>query len=100
MAAIRFPAGVKPGRKLVEIGAASCTDAEILAILLGSGGRGYTALDAASALIERYGTLGSLMGRGLDEIAKVRGIKAVRAIRLAAAYELCQRVLQETARDA
>ena len=72
----------------------------ILAILLGSGGRGYTALDAASALIERYGTLGSMMGCALDEIATVRGIKAVRAIRLAAAYELCQRVLKETARDA
>ncbi len=90
---------MKPGRKLIELGARGCTDAEILAILLGSGGRGYTALDAASALLERYGTLASLMGRSLDEIAAVRGIKAVRAIRLAAAYELCQRVLKETARD-
>lgn len=90
---------MKPGRKLIELGAGECSDAEILAILLGSGGRGYSALDAATALIERYGTLGALMGRGLDEVATVRGIKVVRAIRLAAAYELCQRVLTETARD-
>jgi hypothetical protein len=39
------------------------------------------------------------MGRALDDLAAVRGIKAVRAIRLAAAYELCQRVLKETARE-
>ena len=91
---------MKPGRKLVEQGAPKCTDAEILAILLGSGGRGYSALDVATALLDRYGTLASLMGRTLDEIAAVRGIKAVRAIRLAAAYELCQRVLKEVARDA
>ena len=90
---------MKPGRKLIESGAAACSDAEILAILLGSGGRGYSAVDAASALLDRYGTLGSLMGRGLDEVATVRGIKAVRAIRLAAAYELCQRVLEEISRD-
>ena len=90
---------MKPGRKLIELGARECTDAEILAILLGSGGRGYTALDAATALIERYGTLGALMGCALDEVATVRGIKTVRAIRLAAAYELCQRVLKEIARD-
>lgn len=90
---------MKPGRKLVELGAQHCTDAEILAILLGTGGRGYSALDAATALIERFGTLGALMGRGRDEVATVRGIKAVRAIRLAAAYELCQRVLKEIARD-
>jgi DNA repair protein RadC len=40
-------------------------------------------------LLERYGTLVSLMGRPLDELAGIRGIKAVRAIRLAAAYEFC-----------
>lgn len=90
---------MKPGRKLIEQGASECSDAEILAILLGSGGRGYSALDAANALLDRYGTLGTLMDRGLDEVAQVRGIKAVRAIRLAAAYELCQRVLKEIARD-
>ena len=91
---------MKPGRKLIEQGARQCSDAEILAILLGSGGRGYSALDAATTLMERHGTLGSLMGLSLDEVAAVRGIKTVRAIRLAAAYELCQRVLKEIARDA
>jgi hypothetical protein len=39
------------------------------------------------------------MNRPLDEIAQVRGIKVVRAIRLAAAYEICQRLLKEIARD-
>jgi DNA repair protein RadC len=91
---------MKPGRKLVDQGAANCTDAEILAIILGSGGRGYSALDAAKQLLEQYGTLSSLMDRPLSELAGVRGIKAVRAIRLAAAYELCQRLLKELDRDA
>jgi DNA repair protein RadC len=91
---------VKPGRKLVELGAASCSDSEILAILLGSGGRGYTALDSARALLDKYGTLASLMGRPLDEIAAVRGIKTVRAVRLAATFEFCQRVLKEIDREA
>lgn len=91
---------VKPGRKLVEAGAPQCSDAELLAILLGSGGPGFSALDTANALLDKYGTLSGLMNRRLDEIAQVRGVKAVRAIRLAAAYELCQRLLKEVARDA
>ena len=91
---------MKPGRKLLEQGASSCTDAEILAILLGSGGPGYSALDSANALIDKYGTLPALMNRQLDEIARIRGVKAVRAIRLAAAYELCQRLLKEIDRNA
>jgi DNA repair protein RadC len=90
---------VRPGRKLVEAGPEHCSDVELVAILLGSGGRGYSALDSASALLDKYGTLAGLMNRPLDEIAGVRGIKAVRAIRLAAAFELCQRLLKEIARD-
>jgi len=87
---------MKPGRTLLDAGAESCSDAELLAILLGSGGRGYSALDSANALLDKYGTLAGLMNRSLDEIAQVKGIKVVRAIRLAAAYEICQRLLNET----
>jgi DNA repair protein RadC len=39
------------------------------------------------------------MNRSLEEVAQIRGIKVVRAIRLAAAYEICQRLLKEAARD-
>jgi len=58
-----FHSGVQPGRVLLEIGAGSCSDAQILAILLGSGGRGYSALDSANALLDKYGTLAGLMNR-------------------------------------
>ena len=63
-------------------------------------GPGYTAVDSANALLDKYGTLSALMNRSLDEIAGIRGIKAARAIRLAAAYERCQRLLKEIDRDA
>jgi DNA repair protein RadC len=77
----------------------NCSDAELLAILLGSGGRGYSALDSANALLDKYGTLAGLTNRSLDEVAQVRGIKVVRAIRLAAAFEICQRLMKEASRD-
>jgi len=82
------------------MGAGHCSDAELLAIVIGSGGRNYSALDSAHALLDKYGTLAGLMNRPLDEIAQIKGIKVVRAIRLAAAYEICQRLLKEIARDA
>jgi DNA repair protein RadC len=98
-AAWGFLFALKPGRTLLEKGAGSCSDAELLAILLGSGGRGYSALDSANALLDQYGTLAGLMNCPLEEVAQVKGIKVVRAIRLAAAYEICQRLLKEVARD-
>ena len=97
---VSFPCCMKPGRKLLESGVERCSDAELLAILLGSGGRGYSALDSANALLDKYGTLAGLINRQLDEVAQVKGIKVVRAIRLAAVYEICQRLLNEVARDA
>ncbi|MGA2750786.1 MAG: UPF0758 domain-containing protein [Verrucomicrobiota bacterium] len=91
---------MKPGRILLEAGARNCSDAQLLAILLGSGGKGYSALDSANALLDRYGTLAGMMNRPLDEVAQIRGIKVVRAVRLAAAYEICQRLLKEIDREA
>jgi len=97
---LHFDGAVKPGRILLEAGARNCSDAQLLAILLGSGGKGYSALDSANALLDRYGTLAGMMNRPLDEVAQIRGIKVVRAVRLAAAYEICQRLLKEIDREA
>jgi len=90
---------MKPGRKLVEMGADSCTDADLLAILIGSGGRGYSAEGVARNLMERFGTLSSMMGKPLKDIAAIRGIGAVKAIRLAAAYEIARRLVKELERN-
>ena len=64
---------MKPGRKLVEEGPSACSDAEILAILIGTGGRGYTALDCANHVLERYGTLANLMDQPLIGLTETRG---------------------------
>jgi DNA repair protein RadC len=86
---------VKPGRKLVERGAESCSDAEILAILIGTGGPAYSALDCAGELLDKYGTVTDLMDRPIADLTSVRGIKATKAVRIAAAYELARRLIQE-----
>jgi DNA repair protein RadC len=52
-------------------------------------------LDAANALLAKCGTLTGIMGKPLSELADVRGIKAVRAIRIAAAYEITSRLIKE-----
>jgi DNA repair protein RadC len=86
---------MKPGRRFVELGGAGCRDVELLAILIGSGIPGRPAERIASDLLERYGTLAGLMGRPLSEIAGIRGLGPVKAIRVAAAYELTRRILRE-----
>ena len=90
---------MKPGRKFIEAGPTACSDAEILAILIGSGGPGYSALDSANSVLERFGTLANVMDKPLRELAEIRGIGAVRAIRIAAAFELVCRIVQHLERN-
>lgn len=85
---------MKPGRKLIEQGADRCTDQEILAILLGTGGPGYSAQDIAAQVLEQYGDLARLMDLPLRELAAVKGLGPVKAIRIAAAYELARRIIK------
>jgi DNA repair protein RadC len=85
---------VKPGRKLVEQGAESLTDAEVLALLIGSGCSGHSAEDIARELIARFGSLAGLMDHPLGDMADIKGLGAVKLLRVAGAYELVRRIVR------
>ena len=50
-----IPTGQRPRERLLELGAESLADAELLAVLLGTGARGASALALAHALLAEYG---------------------------------------------
>ncbi len=73
-------------------GARSLADAEIVAILLGSGIRGASALAVARRLLLSVDhNLDELARRQVQDLVKTAGIGRVRAIRLVAALELGRR---------
>jgi DNA repair protein RadC len=88
----RWPAEDRPRERLYHKGAESLADAELLAIQLGAGLVGCSAMDMARDLLSRYGSLSGLAGRGIAELAAVRGVGPVKAVRLAAAFEITRRL--------
>lgn len=84
-----------PGGKLRELGAAALTEAELLAVLLGSGVPGRSALDIAQDILNRYGSLRNLARRPLEELLDIPGLGDVKILRLAAAFELARRLCLE-----
>ena len=52
-----WPRDERPREKLLERGAAALSDAEILAILLGSGRKGRSAVDVAREVLLRFGSI-------------------------------------------
>jgi DNA repair protein RadC len=82
----------RPREKLLLRGPQALTEAELLALLLGSGSRGLTAVDLAREILHEAGTLGGLALRSAREMMRMRGIGPAKAALLSAAFEIGRRV--------
>ena len=82
---------LRPREKLCTRGVAALTEAELLALLLGSGTPGRSALRVARALARR--PPGELAAWPLARWLRVRGIGLARAAALTAAFEMGRRAL-------
>jgi len=87
-----FPSD-RPREKLVRHGVAALGDNELVALVLGSGGRRAGALALANELLVARGGLHGLIRSTCDDLAGVGGIGLARASQILAALELGRRTL-------
>jgi DNA repair protein RadC len=87
-----WPSEERPREKLLARGAAVLSQAELLAILLGSGVRGASALDMGRNLLIQAGSLNALLA---SDLAEVPGLGPAKRARIVAALELARRALRE-----
>ncbi len=90
----------RPRERLVAKGAAALKTEELIAILLRTGTRGTSALDAARQLLDRFGSLDKLATATLEDIQAVRGLGRDKAVTLKSAFTLAQRMAEELPREA
>jgi DNA repair protein RadC len=88
----------RPREKLERLGPAALGDNELVAVVIGSGGRGRTALDLANDLLQSVGGVQALTRVVHDEIRCVAGVGPARAARILGAIELGRRTLLRAAR--
>ena len=88
-----------PGGKLREKGAESLTDAELLAILLSTGIPGKTAEQIAQEILDRFGGFKGMANQPLQKFLEVKGVGARKIIRIAAAFEIAKRVVEEVLKE-
>lgn len=91
-----WPAEERPREKLLARGAGALSDAELLAIFLGSGLRGRDAVQTSRELLAAHGPLRRLLENEPEALARLPGLGPARACRLAAALELGHRHLAAT----
>ena len=82
----------RPREKLLLKGRQALSDAELIAILIGSGTRNITAVDLAKSILAAFQNDLSMLGRvQIDDLKQFKGIGEAKAITILAALELGRR---------
>lgn len=91
-----LPAGERPRERLRALGAQALSTTELVALLLGAGGRAGSALDCAQALLAHGdGSLGRLAAVPVAGLTRIPGVGVARAVAVQAALELGRRMASE-----
>lgn len=86
-----WPSGDRPVEKLIAQGPQSLSDAELIAVLLGSGVSGVSAVDMARQILVRFGGLTALFSADRRELVSLTGVGAKRYALFQVVRELARR---------
>lgn len=99
MAITDWPVGERPRERLLAQGAATLSDAELLAIFLRVGVTGKSAVDLARDLIRHFGSLNRLFAASESEFSAIPGMGPAKYAQLQAVLEMSRRALGETLKN-
>jgi DNA repair protein RadC len=83
------------GGKFRELGAESLTDKELLSILISSGIKGKSAETIADEILTKFGSFKGLFEQPFDKLRKIKGLGDVKIIRIASAFEIARRIVNQ-----
>jgi len=86
-----LPAAERPRERLALRGPGGLSASELVAVVLGTGGGGRSAIDVADELLARHDGVRALASASDAELATTAGLGKAKAARLAAAFELGRR---------
>lgn len=91
-----LPQGMRPYEKCFTYGAASLSDAELLAVLLRTGTKEESSINLAYRILSECAgddNLAALCRLGSDKLCKIKGIGKVKAVQILCAVELGKRLM-------
>lgn len=92
----QWPVAERPRERMLKHGASNLSDAELLAIVLGSGHRDRNAIDLARDMLSGLGSLRSILQSDEKAICAFNGVGRTRYAVLQAITEIAKRSLLET----
>ena len=90
-----MPEHLRPREKLLELGADSLSDAELLAIFLRTGVKGLNAIELSQQLLTQHQSIQGLFSLSCDEFCQQLGLGPAKYVQLQAVLELSKRFFSE-----
>lgn len=88
-----LPFEAKPREKALRFGIETLSDAELLAVIIGSGVKNYSALEIANNLLKDHCTLKNISNTNYETLSKYKGLKKVGSLKLLATFEFYKRLI-------
>jgi len=92
-----WPEDERPRERLIKHGADSLSSAQLLAIILRTGGGKKSAIDLAIEMLDSFKTLKDIESSSPKEFTKLKGMGPAKIAQVKAAFELGRRLLREPA---
>jgi len=86
-----LPRSERPRERLQNLGAEALSGQELLALLIGRGIPGRSAIAIAQDLMTRFGNLRQVSNATIEELSAVKGVGPAKAAQIRAAFELGRR---------
>jgi len=90
-----WPEEDRPREKLLRYGAHTLSNAELLAILIRTGTKGYSAVDLGRELLRKFKTLRAISACDPAELREIKGLSTAKVAQIKAAVELGRRMMSE-----
>ena len=90
-----IPLLLRPREKAIREGIESLSNVELLALIISSGSKNYSAIDIARELLNTYTSLSELRNISYSSLLNMAGLKKATALRLLACFTLFDRYYKE-----
>ena len=94
-----WPEDERPRERLLKFGADELSTAQLMAIILRTGGRQKSALELARELLTEFSSVKEIESASLAEFSEIKGIGSAKLAQLKAAFELGRRLMSCEAED-
>ncbi len=96
---LHWPPDDRPRERLLQKGEKTLSNSELLAILLRTGTKGYSAVDLSRQILDHFGTFRAMAHTDISQWSQFKGLGKAKLAQIKAAIEIGRRFREEEIKE-